>query len=72
MVTHLPSSTPKGIIYSDSDGQPMADNTKQFELIVWIKNNLAKSKRSPTSHREARVWDEFLGDDELTHNQFNP
>ncbi|MFN6563502.1 MAG: Uma2 family endonuclease [Nostoc sp. ChiSLP01] len=40
MVTQLPSSTPKGIIYPDSDGQLMADNTKQFELIVWIKNNL--------------------------------
>jgi Uma2 family endonuclease len=40
MVTQLPSSTQKGIIYPDSDGQPMADNTKQFELIVWIKNNL--------------------------------
>ncbi|MFN6474609.1 MAG: Uma2 family endonuclease [Nostoc sp. SerVER01] len=40
MVTELPSSTPKSIIYPDSDGQPMADNTKQFELIVWIKNNL--------------------------------
>jgi Uma2 family endonuclease len=40
MVTQLPSSTQKGIIYPDSNGQPMADNTKQFELIVWIKNNL--------------------------------
>ncbi|MEH1783241.1 MAG: Uma2 family endonuclease [Nostoc sp.] len=40
MVIQLPSSTQKGIIYPDSDGQPMADNTKQFELIVWIKNNL--------------------------------
>ncbi|MBD6620082.1 Uma2 family endonuclease [Komarekiella sp. 'clone 1'] len=40
MVTQLPSSTQKGIIYPDSDGQPMADNTKQFELIVWIKDNL--------------------------------
>ncbi|MEH2225537.1 Uma2 family endonuclease [Nostoc sp.] len=40
MVTQLPSSIQKGIIYPDSDGQPMADNTKQFELIVWIKNNL--------------------------------
>ncbi|MDZ8109558.1 MAG: Uma2 family endonuclease [Nostoc sp. DedQUE12a] len=40
MVTQLPSSTPKDIIYPDSDGQPIADNTKQFELIVWIKNNL--------------------------------
>lgn len=40
MVTQIPSSTPKSIIYPDSDGQPMADNTKQFELIVLIKKNL--------------------------------
>ncbi len=32
-----PSST---IIYPDSDGQPMADNTKQFRWIVTIKENL--------------------------------
>ncbi len=40
MVTQLPPSTKKDIIYPDSDGQPMADNTKQFELIVLIKKNL--------------------------------
>ena len=34
------SVTQKNIIYPDSDGQPMADNTKQFELIVLIKKNL--------------------------------
>lgn len=28
------------IIYPESDGQPMADNTKQFRLIVTIKENL--------------------------------
>lgn len=28
------------IIYPESDGQPMADNTKQFELIVEIKKGL--------------------------------
>jgi len=28
------------IIYPDSDGQPMADNTKQFRWIVVIKENL--------------------------------
>ncbi len=28
------------VIYPDSDGQPMADNTKQFEWIVLIKKNL--------------------------------
>ena len=30
----------KAIIYPDSDGQPMADNTKQFRWIVLIKENL--------------------------------
>ncbi|WP_009632140.1 Uma2 family endonuclease [Synechocystis sp. PCC 7509] len=34
------SVTQKDIIYPDSDGQPMADNTKEFELIVLIKKNL--------------------------------
>lgn len=28
------------IVYPDSDGKPMADNTKQFELIVEIKKGL--------------------------------
>ena len=28
------------LIYSDSDGRPMSDNTKQFEWIVLIKKNL--------------------------------
>lgn len=28
------------VIYPDSDGQPMADNTKQFEWIATIKGNL--------------------------------
>jgi Uma2 family endonuclease len=40
MVTQLPSAAQQDIIYPDSDGQPMADNTKQFELIVLIKKNL--------------------------------
>lgn len=29
-------------IYPDSDGQPMAENTQQFALIVWIKENLER------------------------------
>ncbi|AFZ45131.1 protein of unknown function DUF820 [Halothece sp. PCC 7418] len=33
-------STTQKIIYPDSDGQPMADNTKQFRWIVLIKENL--------------------------------
>ncbi|MBE9126851.1 Uma2 family endonuclease [Coleofasciculus sp. LEGE 07081] len=40
MVHQLQSSTQPDIIYPDSDRQPMADNTQQFELIVWIKENL--------------------------------
>ncbi|UCJ13623.1 MAG: Uma2 family endonuclease [Phormidium sp. PBR-2020] len=38
MVRELSQST--DIIYPDSDGQPMADNTKQFRWIVVIKENL--------------------------------
>ena len=38
MVRELSKS--KDIIYPDSDGQPMADNTKQFRWIVVIKENL--------------------------------
>lgn len=37
MVTQIPSSE---VIYPDSDGQPMADNTKQFRWIVVIQQNL--------------------------------
>ena len=33
-------NTPSAIIYPDSDGQPMADNTLQFSWIVVIKENL--------------------------------
>ncbi|MDV7397274.1 Uma2 family endonuclease, partial [Arthrospira platensis SPKY1] len=29
------------IIYPDSDGQPMADNTRQFDYIVMIQGGLA-------------------------------
>ncbi|MBD2545000.1 Uma2 family endonuclease [Planktothricoides raciborskii] len=33
-------SLDRNIIYPDSDGQPMADNTQQFRWIVLIKENL--------------------------------
>ncbi|MDX2239149.1 MAG: Uma2 family endonuclease [Leptolyngbyaceae cyanobacterium bins.302] len=42
MVSQLQSSTQPEIIYPDSDGQPMADNTKQFRWIVTIKENLER------------------------------
>jgi Uma2 family endonuclease len=40
MVQQLQPDTTPDIIYPDSDGQPMADNTKQFRWIVTIKENL--------------------------------
>jgi 3'-phosphoadenosine 5'-phosphosulfate sulfotransferase (PAPS reductase)/FAD synthetase len=39
MVQQLSTDTAPAIIYPESDGQPMADNTKQFRLIVVIKEN---------------------------------
>ncbi|HEY9663570.1 MAG TPA: Uma2 family endonuclease, partial [Allocoleopsis sp.] len=38
MISQLQSSSE--VIYPDSDGQPMADNTRQFRWIVVIKENL--------------------------------
>lgn len=32
----------KTVTYPDSDGQPMADNTKQFRWIVTIQENLER------------------------------
>ncbi|MEC4984051.1 MAG: Uma2 family endonuclease [Oscillatoria sp. PMC 1068.18] len=40
MIKQLSTETSKKIIYPDSDGQPMADNTKQFRWIAVIKENL--------------------------------
>ncbi|WP_413163983.1 Uma2 family endonuclease [Capilliphycus salinus ALCB114379] len=40
MVQNLETETPSQIIYPESDGQPMADNTLQFRWIVKIKENL--------------------------------
>lgn len=40
MVQQLPAETVAEIIYPDCDGEPMADNTKQFRWIVTIKENL--------------------------------
>jgi Uma2 family endonuclease len=42
MVMQLQSSTQPEIIYPDSDGQPLADNTKQFRWIVTVKENLER------------------------------
>lgn len=40
MVQQIISDTALDIIYPESDGKPMADNTKQFRWIVTIKENL--------------------------------
>ena len=40
MVQQLSAETTSEIIYPDSDGQPMADNTKQYQWIVKVKENL--------------------------------
>lgn len=40
MVQQISPPNTSEIIYPDSDGQPMADNTKQFRWIVVIKENL--------------------------------
>jgi Uma2 family endonuclease len=39
-VSQLAQQEDQKIIYSDSDGQPMADNTKQFDWITNIVSNL--------------------------------
>jgi Uma2 family endonuclease len=40
MVSQIESSAPAEILYPESDGQPMANNTEHFEIIVLIKGNL--------------------------------
>ena len=39
MVTQLQSPDKSNIIYPDDNGESMSDNTEQFRLIVWIKEN---------------------------------
>ncbi len=40
MISELQTVPQTDIVYPDSDGQPMADNTKQFRWIVLIQQNL--------------------------------
>jgi Uma2 family endonuclease len=40
MVKEVTPNTAASVFYPESDGQPMADNTKQFRWIVTIKENL--------------------------------
>jgi hypothetical protein len=40
MSVTIPGATRTKIVYPDSDGKPMADNTLQFRWIVTIKEGL--------------------------------
>jgi Uma2 family endonuclease len=40
MSTTIPRATESAVVYPESDGQPMAENTLQFRWIVTIKENL--------------------------------
>jgi Uma2 family endonuclease len=40
MVAQIPNPTATEIFYPDCDGEPVANNTEQFEIIVLIKGNL--------------------------------
>jgi Uma2 family endonuclease len=40
MVSQIEYKAPSEIFYPESDGQPMANNTEHFEIIVLIKGNL--------------------------------
>ena len=60
MVQPILSPTPlpqSDLIYPDSDGQPMADNTLQFQWIVTIKENL---ERCFADHPEVFVAGDLL------------
>ena len=41
MIAPIQSLQPDTVVYPDSDGKPMAENTKQAEWIVTIMGNLA-------------------------------
>ncbi|MBW4623109.1 MAG: Uma2 family endonuclease [Cyanosarcina radialis HA8281-LM2] len=40
MVSQLTSALKPDVIYPDSDGQPMSDNTKQFRWILTVQQNI--------------------------------
>jgi Uma2 family endonuclease len=43
MSVSIPSRKPSTIVYPESDGKPMAENTLQFQWIVTIKEGLARA-----------------------------
>jgi hypothetical protein len=49
MVKQVTPNTAASVFYPESDGQPMADNTKQYTWIVTIVSvNISEFERRPT------------------------
>ncbi len=67
MVQQLIPDSSTEVIYPESDGQPMADNTKQFRWIVVIKENLELlfSDRSEVFVAGDLLWYPVEGDNKL-------
>jgi len=67
MISQLQPSSQPEVIYPDSDGQPMADNTKQFRWIVTIKENLERlfRDRSDVFVAGDLLWYPVQGDNTL-------
>lgn len=66
MIQPLVTDT-SSVLYPDSDGQPMADNTKQFRWIVVIKENLELlfAERSDVFVAGDLLWYPVEGDNTL-------
>jgi hypothetical protein len=45
MVTQIPNASTTEVIYPESDGQPMANNTEQFRWIVGEQRDLVRSSK---------------------------
>ena len=57
-MTPLPAPFGSVIVYPDSDGKPIADNTRQFRWILFIHNNLAAlfAGRADVFVAAAHLW----------------
>ena len=67
MVKQLETQTHREIVYPDSDGQPMADNTVQFRWIAVLYHNLAWlfAENPEVFVAGDLLWYPVVGDDKL-------
>ena len=67
MVKQLETQTHRQIVYPDSDGQPMADNTVQFRWIAVLYHNLAWlfAENPEVFVAGDLLWYPVVGDDKL-------